>query len=87
MFKAIPKEIRDQILSRIKNEGVSVDQTANDAGVSPKTVYSWLAKETAKTNCSIISFNRLRRDNQGLYQIIGKLTAELDKVKKGRLLR
>ena len=87
MFKRIPKEIRDQILSRIKNEGVSANEAAKDAGVSPKTVYGWLEKQTAKTNCSVISFNRLKKENQGLYQIIGKLTAELDKVKKGRLPR
>lgn len=87
MFKTIPKEIRDQILSRIKNEGVTANKAANDAGVSPKTVYGWLTKETAKTNCSVISFNRLKRENQGLYQIIGKLTAKIDKVKKGRLPR
>ena len=87
MFKTIPKEIRDQILSRIKNEGVTANKAANDAGVSPKTVYGWLTKETAKTNCSVVSFNRLKKENQELYQIIGKLTAKIDKVKKGRLPR
>lgn len=86
MFKAIPKEIREQILARIKNEGVTANQAANDAGVSPKTVYGWLTKEADRTNCSIIELNRLRRKNQGLYQIIGKLTSELDKAKRGRLL-
>lgn len=87
MFKPIPKEIRDQIMSRIKNEGVTAHQAANDAGVSPKTVYGWLAKESAKTDCNIIEFNRLKRQNEGLYQIIGKLTAEIDKSKRGRLQR
>ena len=84
MFKAIPKEIRDQIMSRIKNEGVTAYQAANDAGISPKTVYGWLTKEAGKTDCNIIEFNRLKRQNEGLYQIIGKLTAEIDKQKRGR---
>lgn len=82
MFKPIEKEIREQIIFRIKNEGVSVTQAAKDAGVNSKTVYGWLAHETAKTNCNIITFNRLKRENEGLYQIIGKLTIELDKIKK-----
>lgn len=82
MYKPIAKEIREQILLRIKNDGITANQAANDAGVSPKTVYGWLAKETAKTNCSVISFNKLKRENQSLYQIIGKLTTELNKSKK-----
>ena len=82
MFRPIVKEIRDQILSRIKNDGIFVTQAAKDAGVNSKTVYGWLAKEAQKTNCSITTFNRLKRENQGLYQIIGKLTTELNKMKK-----
>jgi len=82
MFKPIAKEIRDQILSRIKNDGIPVTKAAKDAGVNSKTVYGWLAKETEKTNCNITTFNRLKRENQGLYQIIGKLTTQLNKMKK-----
>lgn len=87
MYKAIPREIKEQVLSRVKNDGVSVSQAAKDAGISATVVYAWLAKESAKTDCSIVEFNRLKRQNEGLYQIIGKLTAEIDKQKKGRLQR
>lgn len=84
MFKTIPKEIREQIFNRIKNEGVTANQAANDAGVSPKTVYGWLAKG-ATGDPNIVAFNRLKRENEGLYQLVGKLTSELTKIKKGRL--
>lgn len=84
MFKPISKEIREQILNRIKNEGVTANQAANDAGVSPKTVYGWLAKG-ATGDPNIVAFNRLKRENEGLYQLVGKLTSELTKIKKGRL--
>jgi transposase len=87
MFKAIQKEIREQILSRIKNDGVTANQAANDAGVSPKTVYGWLAKESQKGIPGILEINRLKRENTGLYQIIGKLTSEIEKQKKGKLPR
>lgn len=86
MYKPIPKEIREQILTRIKNEGVTANQAANDAGVSPKTVYGWLAKGTAG-DPNIVAFNRLKKENEGLYQLIGKLTSELNKIKRGRLPR
>lgn len=84
MSEPIKKEIREQILSRIKNDGVPVAQAAKEHGVNSKTVYGWLAKETM-TEPTILEFNRIKRENQGLYQLIGQLTSELDKVKRGRL--
>lgn len=84
MYKTIPKEIRDQVLSRIKNDGVSVTNAAHDAGISSKTVYGWLSHESRATNCNLIEFNRLKRESQGLYEIIGKLTAHIEKSKRGR---
>jgi len=86
MSEPIAKEIKDQILFRIKNEGVSGAQAAKDAGVSSKTVYGWLTKETLGS-VSILELNRLKRENEGLCKIIGKLSLELDKVKRGKLLR
>ena len=86
MFKPIAKEIREQILNRIKNEGITVNQAANDAGVSPKTVYGWLAKG-ATGDPNVVAYNRLKRENEGLYHLIGKLTSELSKIKKGSLPR
>jgi len=87
MYAPIKREIKEQILSRIKNEGVNAHRAATDAGVSPKTVYGWLAKEVVKDSPGILEFNRLKRENEGLYQIIGKLTSEIEKQKRGRLPR
>jgi len=86
MYKAIPKEIKEQVLSRVKNDGVSALQVAKNAGISSTVVYAWLKKESAKTDCNIIEFNRLKKQNEGLYQIIGKLTVEIDKQKKGEVI-
>jgi hypothetical protein len=87
MFMPIKKEIKEQILSRIKNDGVNAHRAATDAGVSPKTVYGWLAKEVQKGQPNILEINRLKRENEGLYQIIGKLTSEIEKQKRGKLPR
>ena len=86
MSEPIKKEIRDQILARIKNEGIPAAQAAREHGINAKTVYGWLAKETM-SDPTILEFNRLKRENQGLYQLIGQLTSELDKIKRGRLAR
>ncbi len=84
MFKAVPKEIREEILLRVKNDGVTVPKAASDAGVAPGTVYAWLSKESEKTGTSQIELARLKRENQGLYEIIGRLTVAVEKQKRGR---
>lgn len=84
MFKPIKKEVREQILFRIKNEGVPVSQASEEHGVSIKTIYHWLARQAEKAP-SIIEVNRLKKENQQLYHIIGRLTTEVDRLKKGGL--
>lgn len=80
-FTFIPKEIKEQILARIKNDGVPVSQAAKDAGVSSKAVYNWMRSKTVSDG-SILEISRLRRENKELLEIIGKLTHDLTKSKK-----
>ena len=35
----VAKEVKDQILKRVKDEGVSVSQASQDHGVSEATIY------------------------------------------------
>ena len=82
-FRVIPKELKDQILSRIKNDGVSVAQASKDHGVSIKTIYTWLNHNLDK-NLSYHEFAHLRKQNQDLMMLIGQLTLEIKKLKKNR---
>ena len=81
-FKRVPQDKKDAILKRIKEDGVSANRAANDAGVSPKTVYGWLTKETTKSGISWHEHNRLKRENQQLKEIIGHLTLDISRTKK-----
>jgi transposase-like protein len=38
----IAPEVREQILKRIREEGVSVSAAAKDAGIHETTIYGWL---------------------------------------------
>ena len=42
----IALEVKEQIINRIKNDGVSVVQAATDHGISENTIYTWIAKKT-----------------------------------------
>ena len=41
----IAPELKEQIINRIKNDGVTVVQAAKDHGVSEGTIYGWIAKK------------------------------------------
>lgn len=75
MFKPIAKDIKTQIISRIKNNGESVSTLATEFSVSPKTIYSWLRDKSAN-NISFLEHARLKREHKLLLEIVGKLTLE-----------
>lgn len=81
-FHVIPKETKDQVLSRVKNDGVSAAQAARDAGISADTVRNWLAKTANGVNNEAVENARLKRELTGVYELLGKLTAELAAYKK-----
>lgn len=73
---------KEAILKRIKEEGVTANRAANEAGISPKTVYGWLSKETSKSGISYHEYNRIKRENEQLKQIIGELSLDISRTKK-----
>jgi transposase-like protein len=79
MFKPIAQEIKDQIISRIKNNGEAVSKLALEYTVSAKTIYGWLRKQSDKS-VSTLEYARLKRENRLLLEIVGKLTLEKNQV-------
>ena len=79
-YKVSP-EVKQQILKRIKEEGVSVTQAAEEHGLSTQTIYGWIAKGVTAPP-SVIELSRLKRENQTLHEIIGRLTVKLSLAEK-----
>lgn len=69
----IAPELKTQILGRIKNDGVSVHTAAKDHGISEATIYNWLGA-SAKGGPTLKEFVALKRENEQLLSIVGKLT-------------
>ncbi|MEY3783850.1 MAG: Transposase [Candidatus Parcubacteria bacterium] len=79
----ISKEIKDEILNKIKNESLSVTDVATNYGISTKTIYNWLGTK-ARGVVSILEHNKLKKENSQLKQIIGDLTIKMSvEAKKG----
>jgi transposase-like protein len=82
-FKVIPKEIKTEILAKVKG-GEKVLELARQYGISDKSIYTWLHKETGDQVVSIVQYNRLKRENDELKKLIGELSLKLSLGEKNR---
>lgn len=77
----VAKEIKDEIINKLKYEGLSVMDVANQYGISDKTIYNWLGTK-AKGSVSLIEYNKVKKENDQLKQLIGDITLKLSAQEK-----
>lgn len=75
MFKPIAQDIKNQIISRIKNNGEAVSKLSSEYNISVKTIYGWLRKQSG-IGGNVLEMARLKRENKLLLEIVGRLTLE-----------
>jgi transposase len=74
-------EIKNEIINKLKHEGLSVMDAAKQYGISDKTIYNWLGTK-AKGSVSLLEFNRMKKENDQLKQLIGDITLKLSAQEK-----
>ena len=79
----IAPELKEQIINRIKNDGVTVAQAALDHGIAENTIYAWIAKSV--DGGPTVSENlKLKREVDQLYKLVGEMTLKLSETQKKR---
>ena len=81
MFTRIPKEKREEILSKAR-AGEKVIDLASQYGISDKTIHGWLRVDSSDDVISLLKYNKLKRENEELKWLIGELTLDLKRGKK-----
>ena len=76
----IAPDVKEQIINRIKNDGVTVVQAAQDHGVAEGTIYGWIAKKVDGVSQSDII--KLKRENDQLKMLLGEITLKLSETQK-----
>lgn len=77
----IAPDLKEQIINRIKNEGVTVSQAAQDHGIAENTIYAWIAKRV--DGGPTVSENlKLKRENDQLKILLGEITLKLSETQK-----
>ncbi|MHB1769503.1 MAG: transposase [Minisyncoccota bacterium] len=77
----IALDVKEQIINRIKNEGVTVAQAAKEHGVSEASIYTWLGAKVQGVP-SVLEMARLKRENDELLRLVGKITLTLSEAQK-----
>ena len=83
MSKRINEEIRQKIINKIRDEGLSVPKAAQEFGISPNAIYGWIGAK-ARGEPSILELSKLKKENAELKQIIGGLTLNMERGKKNQ---
>lgn len=76
----ISNELKEQVLNRIKNDGVSVMEASKDYAISTHTIYRWLGAGTNAPTYAEIA--KLKKENKALLELVGEMTLKLSETQK-----
>jgi len=71
----VPRDLKIQILERVKTSGKSIKEIADEHGLSPTCIYTWLKENVGGTSSK--EMVKLIKENKELKQIIGELTVQM----------
>lgn len=71
----VSADVKQQILDRVKNEGIPIAQLASEHGLSNRTIYGWLSKGV-KGQPSWMELAKLKKENRALKELLGRVMYE-----------
>jgi transposase-like protein len=84
MAKGIPYDpkVKAEIVGKIRDGGQSVSSVSAEYGISAKSIYTWLREGVVDGNRNLIlENNKLKKENEQLYKLLGRATAEMQRSK------
>lgn len=82
MSNQLTPELRAQILSSIKDDGLQIAEAAKTYNFTEDTIRRWLRQSADNAASAPGELQRLRRENQTLKEIIGAFVLERESAKK-----
>lgn len=80
--KFYPKELKEEIINKIKSEGITAVEAAKRYGIDVNNIYRWVSSGIAGAKGNLFEINRLKKENRQLKQIIGEIMFEKERGKK-----
>lgn len=83
MHRKIDPAVKNRIIDKIKNDGLTVREASKEFGVSTNAIYNWIGAK-GRSDPGALEMSKLRRENEALKQIIGQLLLDSERGKKNR---
>jgi transposase-like protein len=80
--KYYPRELKEEIIGKIKTEGITAVEAAKRYGIDVNNIYRWVSTGIGGARRNLWEINRLKKENRQLKQIIGEMMFENRKGKK-----
>lgn len=84
MPKGIPTDprLKAEVISKIRDEGMTVAVASATYGFTSRIIYAWLREGVVDGNRNLIlENNRLKKELEIAYRILGRLTAKTERPK------
>lgn len=84
MAKGVPYDpkVKSEIVSKIRDHGLSVSEASAQYNVSAKSIYTWLREGIVDGNRNLIlENNKLKKELEQAYRLLGRATAEMNRPK------
>lgn len=82
MGKPIDPLVKATIVAKIRDEGMTVVDAGSTYNVTTKSIYRWLREGVVDGNKNVIlENNRLKKELEQAYRVLGRLTAESQRPK------
>ena len=83
MTQTIELTKKQEIVGQIRDHGLSVRVASEQYHVSTKTIYHWLRDGVTDSSRNVVLDNaRLKKENEQLYALLGRATAQLTRPKR-----
>jgi transposase len=79
--KNYSQELKSEILDKIRG-GQSLSELSKEYGIAPSTMSGWLGRSASGKRGDELEIGRLKRENEALLKIIGRMTYEEEFKKK-----
>lgn len=83
MNQSISRDIKEQILQRVREGKETVVEIARQHGIKVNTVYGWISRGFS-SGSPLLEIAKLRKENVALKQIIGNLMFQMERGKKSK---
>ena len=74
-------EVKEQIINRIKNDGITIVQAAEEHGIAKSTIQTWIARKV-EGQPSLGDIIKLKKENDQLKILVGEITLKLSETQK-----